>query len=56
MDGMSVEAICKDIASFHGWRNFVDSSAEAYIYIAQQAIDREMHMTGVVAYLEYLDG
>lgn len=53
---MSAEraAILRDIALFHGWGDFHDSGADAYSYVAQQAVEREMHMSGVSAYLEYL--
>ena len=47
------EEILRDVAHFHGWSDFNETGAAAYFYVVQQALEREMHMTGVAAYLEY---
>lgn len=49
------EAIRRDVAKFHGWEDFHDSGIAAYVYVVQQALERESRSGWVSAYLEYHD-
>lgn len=51
-------AVVRDKMQFFGWSfdGSIDRGDYSEIHIAEQAVERAFHMTGVAAYLEYLDG
>jgi hypothetical protein len=60
VDGMTEAekfAVMRDKFYFFGWagRGFIDAGDASDIYIAEQAVQRAFHMTGVAEYLEWLD-